>query len=121
MIPGGPYPISCSAMTDFSAGAPLSFLPHRSAGFDVSACHPPAHEKKGRCRRRRRPFTQPLRDTAGDDPAGYFTSSILTTFSYMERIGIRQPYFQILTRFPFSRMASFWMFPESNLNRYLAS
>ena len=52
-----------------------------------------------------------------DGPADYLTSSIFTTFSYIDRIGIRQPYFQILTFFPFRRMASFWMVPESNLNR----
>jgi hypothetical protein len=51
----------------------------------------------------------------------YFTSSIFTTFSYSEKSGSRQPYFLILTIFPFKRTASFWMLPESNLNRYHAS
>jgi hypothetical protein len=50
-----------------------------------------------------------------------FTSSIFTTFSYSEKRAILQPYFLILTVFPFNRIASFWTVPELNLNRYQAS
>ena len=51
----------------------------------------------------------------------YLSSSIFTTFSYAEKKGILQPHFFILTPFPFKRIASFWMVPELNLKRYLAS
>jgi len=51
----------------------------------------------------------------------YFTSLIFPTFSEAENRKILHPYFLILSVFPFNRTASFWMDPESNLNRYPAS
>jgi hypothetical protein len=76
-----------------------------------------ASQKKGGTGIRYRPFYVPSAKVFPRRVRAYFTSSIFTTFSYMDKIGIRQPYFQILTCLPFSRTASFWMFPESNLNR----
>ena len=35
--------------------------------------------------------------------------------------GVSQPYFLILTIFPFNRIASLWMVPELNLHQYQAS
>ena len=51
------------------------------------------------------------------DPSFYFTSSMATTFSYSENKGMRQPYFLMITSFPFNLIASFCTVPESNLKR----